>query len=82
MKKLLENKKTCFILSLNKKIYKRRIIHKAVKEEDWISLAPAKGQYFKVMMKTGKKEEALGFVNFLLYRHRIGQGNARGSKCG
>lgn len=67
----LKKEKDSFILKLNKKLYRKDLIQKAVSEDkEWIDEAPASGAYFCLRLKTPSMDDVLNWMNYLIYLHK------------
>ena len=61
-----------FIVGLNKKMYRKDIVDKAVSDDkDWVRQLPIKGPYLRVELETKEEQEVLKWMNDLLYLHRV-----------
>lgn len=67
----LEKGKNSFILRLNKDMYRDDIVQKAISEDkDWIKEVSKSGNYRCLSLKTSDLEDALSWINYLIYLHK------------
>ncbi|PIQ88737.1 MAG: hypothetical protein COV72_06655 [Candidatus Omnitrophica bacterium CG11_big_fil_rev_8_21_14_0_20_42_13] len=68
---VLKKEKSRFILRLNTGLYKENIIRKAVAEDRaWIKIRPVSKGCCCLEMKTGRIDDVLKWVNYLIYLHK------------
>ena len=68
---LVKKVKDKFILTLNKNLYKKEIIDKAVTEDkDWIKKLSSEEKYTCLELKTKDIREVLEWANYLLYLNK------------
>lgn len=71
MAPLIRKENDKFILKLNKTLYKKNILDKAVIEDrSWVRILDSKEKYTSLELKTQKLKEVLEWANYLLYLNR------------
>ena len=67
----LKKEKNNFILKLNKDVYRRELIQKAISEDkDWIKETSVSGHYCHLQLKTSKIKDVYNWMNYLIYLHK------------
>lgn len=67
----LIKQKDSFILKLHKELYNEKIIQQALAEDDeWIQAGDPLESYVQLELKTVDVDEALDWVNYLIYLHK------------
>ena len=69
-KLIVKKEKNKYFLYLNKNIYPRGLIQKAIKEEDWVKKISLTQGYFILELNTKNQENVLELANYLLYAKR------------
>jgi hypothetical protein len=70
--KVLVERKSKLILSLNTELYKPKLIKKAVKDSGWIERLSNRGKYLQLEIEPKDKNKALDLANYILYLSRVG----------
>ncbi|MEW5895210.1 MAG: hypothetical protein AB1650_05590 [Candidatus Omnitrophota bacterium] len=68
----LKKEKNSFILDLNKGLYRKNVVDKALAEDkDWIKEISKSDEYFHLRLKTSKIEDVFDWMNYLIYLHKV-----------
>lgn len=71
MPKLLTKTKNSYLLRLNKGLYKKNLVKKAIQEDsDWVSEHSDADGYLNVKLNSEDKSDVLDWVNYLTYLHK------------
>ena len=71
MPKLLTKTKNSYMLRLNKSLYKKSLVHKAIQEDsDWVCEHSDADGYLSVKLNSDDKGDVLEWVNYLTYLHK------------
>lgn len=67
----LKKEKSSFLLRLNKELYRKDVIQKALSDDkDWVKETSAPGDYFYIRLKTPKIKDVFDWMNYLIYLHK------------